>query len=201
VENKVILITGSTDGIGRQAAFELAMKGATILIHGRNPAIGKSVLDQIRKVSQSDKHDLIIADFTSLKQVRRLADKVRDKHHNLDVLVNNAGIYMRDRQLTEDGFEVTFGVNHLAHLLLTNLLLGLLTKNVPAKIINVSSAAHQNANLDLLDLQSDKRFEAYDVYAKSKLANLLFTYELDRRLHDSGVTVNALHPGVMPQKC
>ena len=200
MENKVILITGSTDGIGKQAALELAIKGATILIHGRNPAIGKSVLDQIRKVSQNGKHDLIIADFTSLKQVRRLVDEVRDKHGTLDVLVNNAGIYMRDRQLTEDGFEVTFGVNHLAHFLLTNLLVDVLTKNAPAKIINVSSIAHQNASLDLLDLQSDKRFDAYDVYAKSKLANLLFTYELARRLQNSMVTVNALHPGVIATK-
>ncbi len=200
MKSKVILITGSTDGIGKQAALDLAIKGATILIHGRNSIIGKSVLDQIREVSQSDKHDCIIADFTSLKQVRRLADEVRDKHGTLDVLVNNAGIYMRDRQMTEDGFEVTFGVNHLAPFLLTNLLVDLLSKNAPSKIINVSSAVHQNASLDFDNLQAEKGFDAYGAYAQSKLASLLFTYKLADRLQGSGVTVNALHPGVIATK-
>jgi NAD(P)-dependent dehydrogenase (short-subunit alcohol dehydrogenase family) len=200
MNNKVILVTGSTDGIGKQTALDFARKGATVLLHGRNPSLGKTVLEQIKKTSQNDNVSLFIADFTSLKRVRRLADEILDKHSKLDVLVNNAGVYMRDRQLTEDGYEVTFAVNHLAPFLLTNLLLDLLKKNAPSNIVNVSSMAHQGARLDLNDLHGEKRFDPYDAYAKSKLANLLFTYELASRLRDSGVTVNALHPGVIATK-
>jgi Dehydrogenases with different specificities (related to short-chain alcohol dehydrogenases) len=200
LKNKVILITGSTDGIGKQCALELARKGATVLLHGRNPSLGKTVLEQSSSDLQNDKLGLFVADFASLKQVRRLADEILDKHTKLDVLVNNAGVYMRDRQLTEDGFEVTFGVNHLAPFLLTNLLLDLLKKSAPSKIINVSSMVHQNAPFDFHNLQGEKRFDAYDAYSTSKLANLLFTYVLANRLHNSGVTVNALHPGVIATK-
>jgi NAD(P)-dependent dehydrogenase (short-subunit alcohol dehydrogenase family) len=200
MNGKVILVTGSTDGIGKQSALELARKGATVLIHGRNPSLGKTVLEQIRKESRNDRLELFIADFASLRQVRRLADEACAKYAKLDVLVNNAGVYMRDRQLTEDGFEVTFAVNHLAPFLLTNLLLDLLKRSAPSKIINVSSMAHQGAHLDLNDLQAEKRFDAYDVYSKSKLANLLFTYDLAQRLNNSGVTVNALHPSVIATK-
>jgi NAD(P)-dependent dehydrogenase (short-subunit alcohol dehydrogenase family) len=200
MDNRVILITGSTDGIGKQAALELARKGATVLLHGRNPSLVKTVLEQTKKQSQNDNVDLFVADFASLKQVRRFADEVRNKYAKLDVLVNNAGVYMRDRQLTEDRFEMTFAVNHLAPFLLTNLLLDLLKRSAPSKIINVSSMAHQGARLDLNDLQAEKHFEAYGAYSKSKLANLLFTYELAQRLNKSGVTVNALHPGVIATK-
>ena len=200
MENKIILITGSTDGIGKQAALEVARKGATVLLHGRNPSLGNTVLEQTKKQSQNDKIDLFIADFASLRQVRRLANEVCKKYAKLDVLVNNAGAYMRDRQLTEDGFEMTFAVNHLAPFLLTNLLMDLLKRSAPSKIINVSSMAHQGAHLDLNDLQAEKRYDAYDVYSKSKLANLLFTHELAHRLENSGVTVNALHPGVIATK-
>lgn len=200
MDSKVILITGSTDGIGRQTALELAKTGATVLVHGRNASLGKTVLEEIRKHSQNDNLELFIADFASLKQVRRLADEIHKKHPRLDVLVNNAGVYMRQRQLTEDGFEMTFAVNHLAPFLLTNLLQDLLKKSAPSKIINVSSMAHQGARFDLGDLQGEASFEPYDAYSRSKLANLLFTYELARRLENSGVTVNALHPGVIATK-
>ncbi len=200
LENRVILVTGSTDGIGKQCALELAKKGATVLLHGRNPLLGKTVLEQIKKASQNDKIGLFVADFASLKQVRRLATEILEKHTRLDVLVNNAGVYMHDRQLTEDGFEVTFGVNHLAPFLLTNLLLDMIKKSAPSKIVNVSSMVHQNARLDFHNLQGEKRFDAYDAYSLSKLGNLLFTYELAHRLHNSGVTVNALHPGVIATK-
>ena len=200
MENKVILITGSTDGIGKQAALEFARKGATVLIHGRNPSLGKTVLSEIRKASQNDNVFLYIADFASLKQVRQLADDILGKNAELDILVNNAGVYTPRRQLTEDGFEVTFAVNHLAPFLLTNLLLDLLRKSAPSRIINVSSMAHQGARIDLNDLNSTERFDAYDAYSKSKLANLLFTFALADRLNGSSVTVNALHPGVIATK-
>jgi len=200
VKNNVILVTGSTDGIGKQTALELARTGAKVLLHGRNPARGNAVLDEIKEHSKNENLRLFIADFASLSQVRRFAEKVYDNEERLDVLVNNAGIYMRDRQLTEDGFETTFAVNHLAPFLLTNLLLDLLKKSAPARIINVSSMAHEGVRLDFDDLQGKKRYAPYDAYSKSKLANLLFTYELARRLDNSGVTVNALHPGVIATK-
>lgn len=200
MKNNVILVTGSTDGIGKQTALELARTGAKVLLHGRNPARGNAVLDEIKEHSKNENLRLFIADFASLSQVRRFAEKVYDNEERLDVLVNNAGIYMRDRQLTEDGFETTFAVNHLAPFLLTNLLLDLLKKSAPARIINVSSMAHEGVRLDFDDLQGKKRYAPYDAYSKSKLANLLFTYELARRLDNSGVTVNALHPGVIATK-
>jgi len=200
METKIILITGSTDGIGRQAALELAKTGVTVLVHGRSATRGKIVLEQIRRESRNDNLGLFIADFASLKQVRQMADEIVQKHARLDVLVNNAGIYMKQRQLTEDGFETTFAVNHLAPFLLTNLLLNLLKQSAPSKIINVSSMAHQGSRLDFDNLQGEKHYAPYEAYSTSKLANLLFNYELARRLDNTGVTVNALHPGVIATK-
>lgn len=195
-----VLFTGSTDGIGRQCALELAKSGATVLLHGRDGSRGKSVLEDIRKVSGNANVDLVIADFRSLAHVRRMAAEILDKYSRLDVLVNNAGTYLRKHEMTEDSFESTFAVNHLAPFLLTNLLLDLLKKCAPAKIINVSSMAHQQGRFDVTNLQAEKHFDAYGAYALSKLANLMFTYELARRLEGSGVTVNALHPGVISTK-
>ncbi|HET9130429.1 MAG TPA: SDR family oxidoreductase, partial [Terriglobia bacterium] len=200
MERTVILVTGSTDGIGKQAALEFARGGATVLLHGRNQHLGESVLTAIRHDSHNDRLELFIADFSSLAQIRQLAAKISARHKRLDVLVNNAGVYMRHRQTTGDGFETTFAVNHLAPFLLTNLLLDLMTKSAPSRIVNVSSAAHQGASLDFDNLQGEKRYEPYGAYSTSKLANLLFTYELARRLDTSGVTVNALHPGVIATK-
>lgn len=200
LNSKVILITGSTDGIGKQAALELAGTGATVLLHGRNLSRGKAVLEEIRQQTQNENLKLFIADFAALEQVRQLPDQIREQHARLDVLVNNAGVYMRNRQLTEDGFETTFAVNHLAPFLLTNLLLELLKQSAPSKIINVSSMAHKGAQFDFDNLQGERKFEAYDAYSRSKIANLLFTYELAHRLANTGVTVNALHPGVIATK-
>jgi NAD(P)-dependent dehydrogenase (short-subunit alcohol dehydrogenase family) len=198
--DKTILITGSTDGIGQQCAVELAHMGARVILHGRNPSRGKAVLEHIRKESQNGGVDLFLADFASLHHVRRMADEVLAKYPGIDVLVNNAGVYLRNRQLSEDGYEMTFAVNHLAHFLLTNLLLDALKTSAPSKILVVSSEAHQNARLDLDNLQGEKRYEAYSIYSMSKLANLLFTYELAERLKDTSVSVNALHPGVIATK-
>ena len=200
LKNEVILITGSTDGIGRQAALELAGTGATVLLHARNAERGQAVIDEIQKASRNENLQLFTADFASLSQVRQMANELLQKCGRLDILVNNAGVYMKHRRLTEDGFETTFAVNHLAPFLLTNLLLDLLKKSSPATIINVSSMAHQGARYDPHNLQGEKDFEPYDAYSRSKLANLLFTYELARRLAGSGVAVNALHPGVIATK-
>jgi NAD(P)-dependent dehydrogenase (short-subunit alcohol dehydrogenase family) len=198
--DKTILITGSTDGIGQQCAMQLAQMGARVILHGRNPSRGKALLEHIRKKSKNDSVDLFLADFASLRQVRCMADEILAKYPKIDILVNNAGVYVRERQLSEDGFEMTFAVNHLAHFLLTNLLLDALKAGAPSKIVVVSSMAHQNARLDFDNLQGEKRYDAYGTYSISKLANLLFTYELAERLKDTSISVNALHPGVIATK-
>ena len=200
MNDKVVLITGSTDGIGRHAALELAALGATVLVHGRDAARGQNVVEEIRKATGNQNVELLIADLASQQQVRRLASDVLSRHDNLHVLINNAGVFLNDRRLTADGLEMTFAVNHLASFLLTNLLLDLLKKSAPARIITVSSVMHTQAKLDFSNLQSEKRFGGYSSYAVSKLANVLFAYELAERLGGTGVTSNCLHPGVIGTK-
>ena len=200
MNNEVVLITGSTDGIGRQAALELAALGATVLVHGRDEARGQNVVEEIRKATGNQNVELFIADFTSQQQVRRLASEVSRRYDKLHVLINNAGVFLNERKLTANGFETTFAVNHLAPFLLTNLLLDLLKRSAPARIITVSSVTHTQAKLDFTNLQSEKRFGGYSSYAVSKLANILFAYELAERLAGTGVTSNCLHPGVIGTK-
>lgn len=197
---KTILITGSTDGIGKEAAIELAAMGHRVIVHGRTSERAQCAADDIRKKSGSATVETVVADFTSLRQVRAMAGEIIRRFPRLDVLINNAGVYMKERILTEDGFETTFQVNYLAHFLLTHLLLDLLKRSAPSRIINVSSMAHHNAKLSLDNLQGEKKYGAYGAYACSKLENILFTYELAERLEGTGVTVNCLHPGVIATK-
>jgi len=200
MKNNVILITGSTDGIGRQAALELAATGATIVVHGRDHDRGRKTVDEIRTATGNQNVELVIADLSSLRQVREMAGKILRSYNRLDVLVNNAGVFMKTRQLSADGFELTFAVNHLAPFLLTNLLLVLLRKSSAARVITVSSVAHMRGTVDFENLQGEKAFGGYNAYARSKLANVLFTYELARRLEGTTVTANCLHPGVIATK-
>jgi retinol dehydrogenase 14 len=200
MRDKTILITGSTDGIGRQAALEIAALGATVLVHGRDAQRGKYVVEEIRTATGNKNVGLLIADFSSMAEVRRMAAEVQQRCGALHVLVNNAGVFMNERRLTEDGFEMTFTVNHLAPFLLTNLLLGLLQKSSPARIITVSSVAHTRGKLDFENLHGEKHFGGYSAYALSKLANVLFTYELSGMLAGTGITSNCLHPGVIGTK-
>jgi NAD(P)-dependent dehydrogenase (short-subunit alcohol dehydrogenase family) len=200
MEDSIVLVTGSTDGIGKQTALELARLGATVLLHGRNAERGQKALAEVGTATGSERLDYFAADLSSLEQVRALAAQVREKYDRLHVLVNNAGVYMHERRLTEDGLETTFAVNHLAPFLLTHLLLDLLTKSAPARIVNVSSALHHSARVDLDDLQGEKRFSGFSAYCLSKFGNVLFTYELAERLAGTGVTVNALHPGGIATK-
>jgi retinol dehydrogenase-14 len=200
LKDKVILITGSTDGIGRHAALEFAASGATVLVHGRNEHRGKNVVEEIRKATGNQNVELLIADFSSMEQVRRLAAEVKQRCSALHVLINNAGIFLNERRLTADGFETTFAVNHLAPFLLTNLLLDLLRNSAPARVITVSSVAHTRGKLDFENLQAEKSFGGYSTYALSKLANVLFTYELGELLAGTGITSNCLHPGVIGTK-
>jgi retinol dehydrogenase 14 len=200
MQNKIILITGSTDGIGRQTAVELAALGATVLVHGRNATRGKAAVEEIQTSTGNQKVDLLIADLASLKQVRELAAEIHCRYDRLDVLLNNAGVFMNERALTEDGFEMTYAVNHLAPFLLTNLLLDLLKKSAPSRVVNVSSVAHTRGRIDFENLQAEKSFGGYSAYALTKLANVLFTYQLAQQLEGTGVTSNCLHPGVIGTK-
>jgi NAD(P)-dependent dehydrogenase (short-subunit alcohol dehydrogenase family) len=200
LENRVVLITGATDGIGKQTAIELANKGFHIIIHGRTKERSEAALNEIRSITGSNTLSLTHADLSSLTQVRKLAENVMANYSNLDVLINNAGIYMKERTLSEDGYEMTFAVNHLSHFLLTNLLLDLLKKSDDGRIVNVSSVAHQNAKMDWNNLNSEKSFSAYGTYSLSKLANVLFSKELALRLKGTNLKSNSLHPGVITTK-
>lgn len=198
MSDKVILVTGATDGIGKQTALELAQQGATVLVHGRNPARGAAVVEEIQSTTGNDRVSFVQADFASLAQVRQLAETVKELTPRLDVLIHNAGLIAQQRQLTEDGLETTFQVNHLASFLLTHLLLDTLKASAPSRIVVVSSTLHRQGQLDFGNLQQEKHFNAYDAYNLSKLANVLFAVELAERL--AGVTVNALHPGAVTTK-
>lgn len=200
MKGKTVLITGSTDGIGMHTALGLARMGANILIHGRNREKGKMVLKEISKVSGNSNLELFIADLSSQKQVRNLAADIQMNHDRLDVLINNAGVFEKERRLTEDGIETTFAVNYLAPFLLTNLLLDLLKKSAPSRIISVASIAHESAAIDWNNLQGERYYDSFNAYAVSKLCIVLFTYALSRRLEGSKVTVNCLHPGVIKTK-
>ena len=196
---KTILVTGSTDGIGKATATALAEHGCEVIVHGRNDARARSAQQNLIDATGNPSIRAVSADFSSLAQVRELATQLSDLP-KLDVLINNAAIATNRRTLTEDGFESTFGINYLAPFLLTNLLLGLLQDSTPARIVNVSSGAHASGHIDLDDLQMSRRFNGWDAYCNSKLANALFTCELSRRLESNQVTANFLHPGVIDTK-
>lgn len=198
--DKTILVTGSTDGIGRQTALDLARGGAMVILHGRNREKGQAVLEEIRRATGNQRLELFVADFASQRQIREMAARLHERHDRLDVLVNNAGVFVPNRQLTEDGIEMTFAVNHLAPVLLTHLLLDLLEKSAPARIVTVSSGLHESARLDWDNLQGEKHYNGRQQYALSKLGNVLFTFELAERLGASGVAANCLEPGVIRTK-
>jgi len=197
MSGKVCLVTGATSGIGAATALGLARLGATVIVVGRDKDRGEQVKRCIETATKSDSVALFTADFTSQQSVRDLAARVQDSHEELHVLINNAGIIATQRRLTEDGIEHQFAVNHLAPFLLTNLLLDMLRRSAPSRIINVSSMMHAGRRIDFDNLRRDRSYEPYQVYGETKLANVLFTYELARRLNGSGVTVNCLHPGVV----
>jgi NAD(P)-dependent dehydrogenase (short-subunit alcohol dehydrogenase family) len=200
MKGKVVLVTGSTDGIGKETALELARMGATVILHGRHPGRCQQALDECIRESGNRHLGCFAADLSSLHEVRRLAEDIRRQYSRLDVLINNAGIFMTHRHLSDDGFELTFVVNHLAPFLLTQLLLDLLRATAPSRIVTVTSAAHQRGQLDFENLQGEKQYTGYGAYALSKLANVLFTIELAARLAGTGVTANCFHPGTIGTK-
>ena len=198
---KTILITGATDGIGKQTAIELARQGAKVLVHGKDKARGARVLDEINRDNCNEKLVLYLADFSSFADIKRMAEEIKREQSDLHVLVNNAGTFSKEKLLTKDGLEMTFAVNHLAPFLLTMLLLDLLKASAPARIVNVSSGAHRNiTEVDFRNLQAERSYDGFDAYSLSKLGNILFTNELANRLESSGVTANSLHPGVISTK-
>ncbi|MEO8609590.1 MAG: SDR family oxidoreductase [Chloroflexota bacterium] len=190
---KICLVTGATDGVGKITALRLAQAGATVIGVGRNPEKIKAVLDEIGDVPGS--LEFLTADLSSQAEVRGLADEFKRKYDHLDVLVNNAGALFTDYRESVDGIEMTFALNHLSYFLLTNLLLDTIRASAPARIINVASDAHQGNIINFDDLNHKRNYREWTAYGASKLANILFSYELARRLQDSDVTVNALHPG------
>lgn len=195
MSGKTCLVTGANSGIGLVTARTLAQRGAKVIVvardHEKCAAVTRDMIDQTGNPDVS----FLIADLASQADIRKLAAEVEQRHERLDVLVNNAGAFFADRLQSPDGLEMTFALNHLAYFHLTNLLLDLLKRSAPSRIVNVSSEAHRVHKLDFDDLQGERSFSGVRAYNRSKLANLLFTYELARRLEGSGVTVNALHPG------
>ncbi len=199
MDDKTILITGSTDGIGKQSALELGELGARVILHGRNASKAKRVLQEIKQKTDNDKMDYSLADLSSLQQIRKMADEIGRKFSRLDVLINNAGVAINRLEFSEDGHEMTFAVNHLAAFALTRHLLDLLIQSAPSRIVNISSMVH-SASLNFEDLAVPQNFDGWEAYCQSKLCNILFTYELADKLQDQGVTVNCLHPGVIDTK-
>lgn len=195
MEGKTVLITGATAGIGRITARELADKGARVVLLARNREKAQATRAWIAEETGNEAVGIIIADFSSLLQVRAAAEEYRSQYGALDVLINNAGAVFFNRSESEDGIEMTFAVNHLAPFLLTNLLLDALRESPKARIVTVSSRAHVDANMDFDDLEGHRRYGPMRAYGQSKLANILFTNELARRLEGSDITANALHPG------
>jgi len=187
-----ILVTGATDGLGKRVAIELAEMGATVLIHGRNRERLEAALSEIQGETGNEKLGSYLADLSSLGAARALAEQVLSDRDRLDVLVNNAGIIVGEREESEDGYELTFAVNHLAHFLLTGLLLPLLRDSAPARIVNVASAGQSPIDFD--DVMLERGYDGMRAYTQSKLAQIMFTFDLDERLRGTGVTVNALHP-------
>ncbi len=197
LSEKIIMVTGANSGIGKEAVLQLAERGARVVMVCRNRERGEPALAEIKAKSGNDTLELMTADFESQQQIRDLADEYKRTHDRLDVLVNNAGLYLSKRHETEDGIEATWAVNHLAPFLLTNLLLDVIKGSAPARIVTVASDAHRAGTLDFDDLEMKEKYRWIAAYAQSKLANVLFTYELARRLEGSGVTATCMHPGTV----
>ena len=195
MQDKICLVTGANSGIGKVTALALARKGATVVMVCRSRDRGEAARADITTRSGNESVNLLIADLSSQRAIRKVAEEFCRRYERLDALVNNAATILRTRRLTEDGVEATFALNHLAYFLLTNLLIEVLKASAPSRIVNVGSAAHEKATIDFDDLQSERRYDCRQAYAVSKLANVLFTYELARRLEGTGVTANCVHPG------
>jgi retinol dehydrogenase 14 len=190
-----VLITGGTSGIGNATAVAMAAMGANVVVVGRNQERGGAAVEEIKAQSHNESVELMLADLSVQAEVRRLAEEFLERYDRLDVLVNNAGLVQSKRTETPDGIETTLAINHLAPFLLTNLLLGCLEQSAPSRVITVSSEAQRWGTMDFEDMQSRRKYRGFPVYGMTKLANIMFTYELAERLDGTGVMANCLHPG------
>jgi NAD(P)-dependent dehydrogenase (short-subunit alcohol dehydrogenase family) len=197
---KSVLVTGASDGIGLETARQCLQQGCKVLVHGRNPEKARRAAARLSAEVAGARADAVWGDLGDMAQVVGLARQIAAVTPLLDVLINNAGVYERRRRITVDGFEATMAVNHFAPFLLTRALLPQLQSAPAARIVSVSSIAHHSGSLDLNDLDYERHYDPYGAYAASKLANILFTVELAKRLRATRVTANALHPGVIGTK-
>ena len=195
--DRVWIVTGANSGIGKATALGLARLGGTVVLACRNAERGAAAREEIVRSTGNDKMSVMIVDMANQASIRSFAEEFLRTHDRLDALVNNAGVFRRRRNVTVDGFEETFAVNYLGGFLLTHLLLDLLKSSAPSRVVNVSSSAHEGGGIRFDDLQGEARYRGWRAYGQSKLAQVLFTYELARRLEGTGVTVNACHPGVI----
>ena len=200
MNGRTCLITGATDGIGKETAIGMAKNGYNLILIGRNEEKGKKVSDEIRKITDSIDIDFFTADLILMKEVSRVADEVCQKYDRIDVLINNVGAYFAFRDVTEEGFERTFALNHLGYFLMTKKLLPLVEKSDYKRIVNVSSSAHYGVSFEFDNLNGEKKYRGFRAYQKSKLANVMFTYELAKKVKNSGITANCLHPGFVASK-
>jgi len=196
--NSIVLVTGATDGIGKATALELAKRGMYVIVHGRNPQKVDQTLAEIHRQVPKAQLDYAVADFSSLAEVGTLAEDLLARFSMLNVLIHNAGVYLKSRQLSADGYEMTFAVNHLAPFALTQLLLSRLRES-HARVITVASMVHANVPIDFDNLNAEKHYDGYKAYAQSKTANILFATELAER-EQGNLTSNSLHPGVIATK-
>lgn len=198
MKGKICLVTGGTSGLGAATATALAKGGATTIIVGRNKRKCERIIDKIKTKTDNASVQYILADLSCFEDIHEVSEEVKTRIPRLDVLINNVGARFIKRQVTADGYEMTLSLNYLGHFLLTHLLLDLFEKNKKGRIVNVASSAHEScSNIHFKDLQSQREYNGKNAYAQSKLANILFTYELSRRLEGTGITVNAVHPGVV----
>jgi NAD(P)-dependent dehydrogenase (short-subunit alcohol dehydrogenase family) len=195
MQGKTVVITGGTNGIGLVTARELARMGAQVVIVSRSEDKCAKTVEQIKKDTGNTNVEFIAADLSVMANIRQAAYEFKNRHTRLDVLVNNAGAIFFKRQVTSDGFEMTFALNHLSYFLFTHLLLDTLKASAPSRIVNVASHAHEGARINFDDLMGGKKYSGYGAYGSSKLANIMFTYELAEKLAGTRVTANALHPG------
>lgn len=194
---KVCLITGGTEGVGKETSLELAKRGFAVVITARNENKARTVVDQIVKRTGNENLDYLIGDLASLESVRQLAAMFKASYSRLDVLINNAGVFLPRRVLTDEGFESSFQINYLSHFLLTQLLLPELNDSPQGRIINLSSSVHAIGNFETDNLQSEKKFSTLITYSTTKLLMLMFTMELSKRLSETRITANAVHPGIV----
>ena len=193
--NKNCIITGATDGIGKQTAIELAKLGYNIGLVGRNQEKGDEVLDEIASATGNHSLKYFKADLSIIKNLDNLANDIKREYDSIDILINNAGAYFSQYSETEEQLEMTFALNHLSYFQLTMLLIDAIEFEIPGRVINVASSAHFGAKLNLNDIQMKKKYKGWTAYCNSKLMNILFTYEVHKRYKDTGISFNSLHPG------